>query len=799
MKRNIKLSVILSLGLILAGFNAHAVWNTNSIGDDGNPHTEGNAGAKEHHAKLKSTTKLVLRNDTNSLISSIQIKDPDGKVHYSNNHLDCAIESFCEISAPGLKLSKDLDAFFFDKKNKLISVYDFSSVPDSSQYEYIYAGNLSLGLYIYGLLEHIDKQMSFDGLSHAFGENSDKYSPFELLGGYYQQQIDAGKSSNQVLNSIDNVIKNNGKLPVNSALLKSSHLFLSPNQTRMVGSSATKSPFCSNGMKTTIGIFEALAKGPFAILAPISKFVTAVQYSACPSASTNYAQQFNEINFRLSQLRDQMNDIANSIGALSDQVSLNQVTHIIGLMDRDTINMETALNQYYSFLQNQPDQNGRRHTSLQSYIAASGGIDKVMNTPVWNRLSSIYAGSNQLRTSITNLNTEQRNLRRELNSYCRVNNQNTNVDSIVGSIVGRRIDCNYYILRSYVRYASIAAASQQALQDMLNSIAGANGFINFQYQNNQASLNSDFNTFLQNMEDNFGTNQSFIIPLTQGLNPQLASRIQAVGCVYQHRDSNGRNVNEPYITDWHGGANPYVEVMCPGDQRNTMFKSRYQYRDGNTNYFNPRNVMGVLVPNDFFTSNNQRIFNQSSELTHGSFSYNNIRSGIVYTRFIAPINSQIYSTNLSNVSQITEQHIVPSQFRRVVTRDNRTFSIMANNSHVLRGFNVYENNAITWDIGDLFIGNFISRSNFISFIRYTDASNVSRVWAFYPIFTINNQRNSITEVFQQQCMTLDCRASSSNPEVRFGDTRYSWTASPAGLLDSSYIMTINGEAIPVSR
>lgn len=49
MKRNIKLSVILSVTLAAASFNAHAVWNTNSIGDDGNPHTVGNAAYSSHN------------------------------------------------------------------------------------------------------------------------------------------------------------------------------------------------------------------------------------------------------------------------------------------------------------------------------------------------------------------------------------------------------------------------------------------------------------------------------------------------------------------------------------------------------------------------------------------------------------------------------------------------------------------------------------------------------------------------------------------------------------------------------
>lgn len=799
MKRNIKLSAILSVALALSILDAHAVWNTNSIGDDGNPHTEGNAGAKEHHAKLKAATKLVLRNDTNSIISSIQIKDPDGKVHYSNNHLNCATESFCEISAPGLKLSKDLDAFFFDSKNKLVSVYDFSSVPDSSQYEYIYASNLSLGLYIYSLLEVIDKAMTFERLSHAFGANSEKYSPFELLGGYYQQQIDSGKSSNQVLNSIDNVIKHNGVLMLNSSLLKNSHLLLSSNQGQMVGSSATKSPFCSSGMKTAVGFFEAVAKGPFAGIGIITKMITAAQYSACPSSTPDYTQQFRQINERLSELRDQMNAISDQIGALSVQASLIQITNVTNEMDRDTNSMETALNLYYSFLRNQPDRSGRYHTTLQSYVAANGGINRVMNSNLWTSLNNLYATSNQLRTSVQNLESTRPNLRQELDNFCRVNSSATNpVDNIAGSIMRQRIDCNYYVLRSYVRYTSIATAAQQALQDMFNSLIGAQGASNFNYQNDQARLNRDFGTFLQNMEAGFGSSRSFI-HLINGLDSRLISRIEAVGCIHRYRDSNGQNISEPYILDWHGGTSPYVEVMCPGDDQNTMFRSRYQYRSGTTNYFNLRNVMGVLVPNEFFTSSNQVIFNQSSELTHGSFSYNNLRSGIVYTRFIAPIGSQSYSTNLSNVSQITGQNITPSQFRRVIASENRTFSIMANNSHSLRGVNVYENNAITFDIGDLFVGNFISRSNFISFIRYTDTSNISRVWAFYPIFTINSSRNSITEVFQQQCMTLDCRATSSSLAVRFGDDSYSWRASPAGLLDSSYIMTINGEAIPVSR
>lgn len=797
MKRNIKLSAVLSVGLAMASINAHAVWNTNSIGDDGNPHTDGNPGAKESHAKLKSATKLVLRNDTNSVISSIQIKDPDGKVYYSNNHLDCVVGTYCEITAPGLKLSKDLDAFFFDKNNKLVSVYDFSSVPDSSQYEYIYAGNLSLGLYIYSLLENMDKQMTFEGLSHAFGENSEKYSPFELLGAYYQQQIDAGKSSNQILNSIDNIIKNNGKLPVNSSLLKNSHLLLSSNQTRMVGSSATKSPFCSSGMKTTIGVFEAIAKGPLSGIGIITKLLTAAQYSACPSGTPDYSQQFSEINERLTELRDQMNAISDRIGALSDQASLIQITNVTNRMDRDTNSMETALNQYYSFLRNQRDRHGRYHTSLQSYVAANGGIARVMNTPnIWGPLNNLYATSHQLRTSIGDLELTRNSLRQELNTFCRVNSTASNpVDSISGSIMRRRIDCNYYILRSYVRYTSIATASQQALQDMFNSLVGAQGVTNFQYQNDQTRLNSDFNTFLQNMEVGFGRSQSFT-PLTSGLDSRLIDRIGAVGCIHRYRDSAGRSISEPYILDWHGGASPYVEVICPGDQRNTMFRSRYQYRDGTINYFNPRNVMGVLVPNEFFSSTrNNNQFPSSAEIKHSS---SPDRNTTFWYRLIAPQNTRTYSTNLSSITGITDLRLNPHQFQS--NSNHGVWNIMTSINNNISGVNVYENRTNSSILG-INASSSDQEREYNSFIRFTDGDGFSWVWNIVLKYTRMSlgSAGGLSESFRQQCMTLDCRAFSSSPEVRFGDTRYSWIASPAGLLDSSYIMTINGEAIPVSR
>lgn len=794
MKRNIKLSAILSVALSLSMLDAHAVWNTNSIGDDGNPHTEGNAGANEHHAKLKSATKLVLRNDTNSIISSIQIKDPDGKVHYSNNHLNCAIESFCEISAPGLKLSKDLDAFFFDSKNKLVSVYDFSSVPDSSQYEYIYASNLSLGLYIYSLLEVMDKAMTFERLSHAFGANSDKYSPFELLGGYYQQQIDSGKSSNQILNSIDNVIKNNGTLTLNSSLLKNSHLLLSSNQAKMVGSSATKSPFCSSGMKTAIGAFEAVAKGPFASIAILTKALTAAQYSACPSSSSDYTQQFRQIDEQLTELRDQMNAISNRITALSDQTSLNQIDNVTDTMNRDTNEMQTRLNNYYRFLRTQPDRNGRYHTTLESFVAANGGINRVMNTPsLWGRLNDIYANSEQLNTSIMNLNDTQTNLRSVLNTYCRVGGSDS-ADDIDGSIIGRRITCNQIILRSYIRYTSIAIGAQYVLQDMFNSVAGAGEATNFHYQNDQEGLNSQFNTFFRNMERDFGASRSYI-PLTSGFNSRLASRIESVGCVYKGKDGNGQNVSEPYILDWRGGSNPYVEVMCPGDQQNTMFRSRYQYRSGRTNYLNPRNVMGVLVPNEFFTANSERLFNRSRETVHGSSTIS--RNSVYFTRFIMPQTSAVYSDNLDTISSFTGDRLNPFQFSVNISRNpnNPHFRIMSIINTPLRGVSVYENRANYLDIKSSWVANDVAQR--ISFVRYVDASNISRISALYFIYSLSGY--TMSERFQQQCMTLDCSASSSSFEVKFGDDSYSWRASPAGLLDSSYIMTINGEAIPVSR
>lgn len=740
-------------------------------------------------------TTFELLNETKSIIKSIKIKDDHGNLIYSKDKLNCQPGDFCEILAEDLKLKSSYDAFFFNENGKVVSVYDFQALSDNNNYQYIYANNSSLGIYLYTLIRQIDTHAEFEDLMAVFGNKSNQYSPFELLGIYYQQQINTGKVSDKIISNVAHAMIDHKVLSVGTNnLVKSGRSLLTSSRT--TSAAASTNSFCSSGMKTVLGLFEAAAKGPLAPIAILTKVATSLQYSVCPEKATDSSKQFLRIETELRELRDDMYAIRNGITQIADNITASDMYNIMNSLNNRAIEMNSVLMHYHSFLNNQPDGNGRYHQSLQSFMASYGGINNVVTLPVWNNsLDGLYRDAQRLRNHVQSLNAETQRLRNLLNTFC------ASPERIPGSVISRRIQCNYYTLETYVGYSSIANAAQQALQDMLDSTSGIQRHINFVYLNNQAALNSDFNSFQTSLRSNFGSQSMFYNPIHE-IEPTLGRNIQQVGCTASLRE-NGRMTNYPYITDWHTGANPYVTVKCPGNQQNTFFTSRYQYRSSNgANSMNPRNVMGVLVPREFFThSENINQFNTSGDITHGT----GIKDGTeMWYRLIAPQNTRIYSTNLRNIADIVENRLNPHQFH--YSSRNGTWNIMVSINNNLSNVNVYENR-----FNDALI-NWTNRTanatrELNSFIRFTDESGVSRVWNIRPKYVRNFApvvNENMSETFSQQCMTYDCSASNVSSDVSFSRfidfpqrARYGWSPSPSGILASSYMMTVDGTRISV--
>lgn len=735
-------------------------------------------------------TTFELLNETKSIIKSIKIKDDHGSLIYSKDKLNCQPGDFCEISAEDLKLKSSYDAFFFNENGKVVSVYDFQALSDNNNYQYIYANNSSLGIYLYTLIRQIDTHAEFEDLMAVFGNKSNQYSPFELLGIYYQQQINTGKVSDEIISNVAHAMIDHKVLSVGTNnLAKNSRSLLTSSRTN---SAASTSSFCSSGMKTVLGLFEAAAKGPLAPIAILTKAATSLQYSVCPEKATNSSKQFLRIETELRELRDDMYAIRNGITQIADNITASDMYRIMNDLNNRAIDMNSILMNYHSFLNNQPDGNGRYHQSLQSFIASYGGINNVVTLPVWsNSLDGLYRDAQRLRTHVQSLNSETQRLRNLLNTFC------ASPERIPGSVISRRIQCNYYTLETYVGYSSIANAAQMALQDMLDSTSGIQRHINFVYLNNQAALNSDFNSFQTSLRSNFGSQNVFYNPIHE-IEPTLGRNIQQVGCTASLRE-NGRTTNYPYIIDWHTGTHPYVTVKCPGNQQNTFFTSRYQYINNGVNSMNPRNVMGVLVPREFFTSDGNAGFNVAAEVEHGSAA---ARTTMWY-RMIAPQNTRVYSSNFRSITDITQTRLNPQQYQANL-RDGQ-WNIMASISNNLRNVNVYENRIYNCDLGWCGIDG-DRHAQYYSFMRYTNESDVSIVWAIRVKYNRSVSfwgTPTYSENFDQQCMTHDCRANTGSNSVSFNSfsagprIEYGWSPSPSGTLDSSYMMTVNGARILV--
>jgi hypothetical protein len=498
-----------------------------------------------------------------------------------------------------------------------------------------------LGIYIYTLIKQIDTHAEFEDLMAVFGDKSNQYSPFELLGVYYQQQINIGKTSDQIISTVAHAMIDHKVLNVTTSQLVK-HIRPLLGSARTSSASASTNAFCSSGMKTVLGFFEAAAKGPLAPLSILTKVATSLQYSVCPEKATDSSRQFFRIETELRGLRDEMYAIRNGITQIADSITASEMYRIMNDMNNRAIDMNSVLMNYHSFLNNQPDRNGRYHQSLRSFMASYDGINNVVTLPVWNNsLNRLYSDAERLRNNVQSLTNEAVRFRSLLNTFC---------DSpalIPGSVINRRIQCNYYRLETYVAYSSVANAAQQALQDMLDSTSGVQRHIHFVYLDKQAELNNDFNSFQAFLRSNFGSQNVFYNPIHE-IENSLGRNIQQVGCTASLRE-NGRTTNYPYIIDWHTGTHPYVTVKCPGNQQNTFFTSRYQYINNGVNSMNPRNVMGVLVPREFFTSDGNTGFNVAAEVNHGSAAE---RTAMWY-RMIAPQNTRVYSSNLRSITDIT--------------------------------------------------------------------------------------------------------------------------------------------------
>lgn len=187
MKRNIKLSAVLSAGLAIASINAHAVLNMNSIGDDGNPNSVGNVGARAKNYQ----TLLYINNQTDEKISKVVITNKDNKQLYTTK-LDCDANNKCTLNLGKTVFTNDVVLKFYGAKNHMISAYNYMGKLDGLGV--ITVDDKWLGIYVFNKLKQIS-QMSPDVLNNELTYFFQNYSSpdgtpdiFEELGLYFLAQ-----------------------------------------------------------------------------------------------------------------------------------------------------------------------------------------------------------------------------------------------------------------------------------------------------------------------------------------------------------------------------------------------------------------------------------------------------------------------------------------------------------------------------------------------------------------------------------------------------------------------------------
>ena len=836
MKTNVKLNALLCALLVGGSVTAHADWNLSSVGDDGNPHTNGNAGAKQAQTKTQEV-QITIFNKTTTNIASLKFVDNTGKALSTVNVTNCKANSLCSVKISPTMIKKNGAIFMYDQQNKLASVYSFLRVNSQFKNISILADASSLGIYALSKMQASQPKVNYTVLAGSIGSLGQQNSPFTVLGTSILDQMSAnGQDLNKALAATTKELLSGKKLVLTSASVKKLQavapaIAVRSNAT-LKDSDSSKNIFCNAGVKSLFGFMSAIGGSyglpSFGVLqAGIGMIATA---TCGGDGGTDYAAQFSKISAQISGVSDQVAALSTSVKGLAQNLNWQQLSTNVQQYNNYQYLISTWIQNYFNLL-NMKGKDGKIHGTLKGLVDSYGGLQMALkDSPIQGALSNLLTSAktdlsapvNAL--SVVSLGSLNYQTIQSLQNMCGKSSD------ITGDAFAIRGTCNAYIgqislangTSSSALYTTIIADVLATYNESPGNPVVANLPTNDDIKKYYTTFNQDF------MPEKIAFKPFYENELPKQLVSDIAESTGKFKCKINEWNPNGRYL----LTSCNIGGS---EIL-----------SRYYYKEKNEENgdFDAEvmNVMGIFVPKRFFHGGTSSYGNSDVfpwlTYSYPAYADTDIKSTVddqhLYYFLLTPSNVAIsyYGTSLSKISTDTisenmglNDFIMRNGIKYQYKVLYRTSASNASNNEYYAFFP----GAVYWvlyDGVDVKTGSFLNHisNDVFGFMRYTDKEGISHVWTMRNRMNLlqdasSNGKTNLALQTSMQCMTNDCELNGDTKsdyddtnlkgqlKFRISDTNYleiGWTPGDKNKTNCTdqlnsfegrceYKMTVNGK------
>lgn len=792
-------------------FNAHAsfwdsLWGKNT-GDDGNPNTIGNAGARQAKAnagKIQvAKLKVGVVNNTNSMLASAALKDKTGKVLYiSTKGKTCAAGAVCWLSVSRELVTKGNTFFFYDSKGNLVSAFMADNVPAKSPVYNIGASMDDLGVYVLSKIRTINSKITYNRVDNDIVTTSLNATPYQELADYYLDLMGNAKDNTQqeikVIHALIAQFAKNKSIPANSdsqrltknqpVMVKNSQLVTkkialksSPSVRSAPPGENQDSPLCAESLKTAM---DGLSMIPM-IGDVIKVAATTARDASCPSGDADIkdymANQFSRVNVKLGEIKTQLTGLENQLKGFEQKYNIDklsdQQTKVYAYDNEFTI----WLDQYQSALLTYRGADGKQYNTLTELINSFGSIDKAIkqNPGLKGSLDLLYDNDSEA-TAIANLGDPKLNLftTKGITQLC------GNANNIAGDVFAVRDTCNATSLDMY----SLNLILEKQVSYVYNDI-------NKVYAMDARQDKKALTTIFAKRFTDWANNVEQMVP-----SKAFVSYVKSDEPVYSL--INNLQTKGFAVTGWYAEADKrYLNVNYTLGAN--MIKSKYAYQQptrdsGQVSYAsnaeidsNFINVMGVPVPERFFTAkdSNGVVKDRNNYGANEAFPWADTTL-IAGTKRLEWYDYAIADfKNSSGNLVIHSGGFSPSNLDGTLANPNNGTTSQENYE------GAYERQIFATTAPDLYRVKYyvarehyvIGNGNYFTYMRYTATDGNSYIWAMRTWIEVYSDAAQVRPIYAApQCMTNDCRVDNTGvklDKLSFPSSNINFTWNNEGPLD----------------
>ncbi|AUR52822.1 hypothetical protein [Aquella oligotrophica] len=792
-------------------FNANAILNVNSIGDDGNPNTVGNAGAKKSNAKSVNNGQILfnVNNQSSAAISKIVVVNNKDKQLYSGK-FNCKVDQRCDLNLGKVEWQGTVYLKFYDAKNNLASAYQLLDKPSSGT-NYIMINDAWLGVYVFNQLQQksgkpamkLNEELTSFFINYSSPDNTPDI--FEELGLYFVAQK-VGANENKFYK--DFLVKLAHDKVLNSETARGpmvKSVAMPFPSGKGICDDAAKAQSIFSYMGSVIGMIPVVG----GVVGGFFSIGSQIVGDACPSGTD---AKLAEINNKVEMLDSKINALDYQIDALASKLSKADAQKAINsLTDRNRYNYNFYVAKYVSFTNN--------YQTILNYVQNNGGLrsafEKSDNAKYL--LQNLTAQLNQFEGLLTNQNIKD--LKISLDEWC-----NKDPKQITGDVIANRIQCDIVINKAVTTVIASSMQFKPMLKDEINTIVEAkkaktidkawlidnlaesftylpdgvgSKSISVPWEQAAAKVDEIIDAKVKFLSDTLlGANKDQLYVPLAGFPEELAKGMIAAGCSSLSTD--GKTVM-PAVLEWYARTSdnkPYIVTQCKNG--NELVKSKYYYQKRGATEVDGKvvNVIGVLVPDRFFHGGTGNNYGDGSAFPWANYSLLQDTSGSgvfddvsVSAGLRAPDSTLAAGFGFSP-ADLNKLVIPAGGFTEKFTRNSKSYirsifnrSILTNGGDWAFGITYY--GADYWQIGS---------GEFFSFMRYVNSDGTSYVWAIRSKIDKADKRLQLW--LTPQCITNDCKAIDTGAkmdELQFSSgPKVNWVASTYGG-SGTYVLSVDGK------